>query len=130
TELCKDENVIWIKSSYGGSRFGFKITEEWKQKYKYLLTSKDKNFKSRYSIILTDYFRLISTCYHITTEHSKNLDINEYHINLLRNTYFDYNIGGGIEEDDDEDYKGYVHEAIFLGYKRPFGNSYVIGDVL
>lgn len=42
-------------------------------------------------------------------------DVKQYHINLMRQLYLDYD-----EYDDD---------CITMGFKRPFGNSYVIGDI-
>ena len=42
-------------------------------------------------------------------------DVKEYHISLLRRTYIEF-----------DDYEGL---SISIGYKRPFGNSYVEGDV-
>lgn len=42
-------------------------------------------------------------------------DVKQYHINLLRQLYLDYD-----EYDDD---------CITMGFKRPFGNSWVTGDI-
>lgn len=51
-------------------------------------------------------------------EFIKKYDVKKYHISLLRRLY--------IEGDDYRDSKGWI---ISIGYKRPFGNSYVEGDV-
>lgn len=45
----------------------------------------------------------------------KKYDVKDYHISLLRRLYVEYN-----------DYDEY---SICIGYKRPFGNSHVYGDV-
>jgi hypothetical protein len=50
-----------------------------------------------------------------TKELIKQMDVKKWHMSLLRRLY--------LEFDDYDDNK------IMMGYKRPFGNSYVIGDV-
>ena len=49
-------------------------------------------------------------------EFIKKYDVKDYHISLLRRLYMEYNDYG-------DEY------SISIGYKRPFGNSHVSGDV-
>jgi hypothetical protein len=120
TELCKDENITWIESGYGGRRFGFLINDNWRKKYGYLLGTKDENFESPYAngSILEYYFKMVSNIYIISDSFAESLGLTENHLKLLRSTYY------RCEEDEEG------RTALFLEYKRPFGNSDVIDDVL
>ncbi len=120
TELCKDENIIWKESSYGGRRFGFVINEDWRKKYGYLLGIKDENFDNSFSYdwILEYYFKMVSCIYVINDSFAESLGMTENHIKMLRRTYYRC----------EEDKEGRL--ALFLEYKRPFGNSDVFDDLL
>ncbi len=113
-ELCKEDNIVWKSSSYGGERFCFKISNEWKsQNSKYFKDERSPNS-------LSTIFKFITKCSDIPEDFSKKYNVLKGHENLLRRSYFDVDTFSF----DDEDY------GIWLAYKRPFGNSHVIGDVL
>ena len=61
------------------------------------------------------YVQFFSEFCDITDEFIKKYNVEPYHISLIRRMYFDY--------DDYDDFR------VNLGYKRPYGNSYVIGDI-
>lgn len=100
SELCKEENVVWVEYSYG-RRFGFKVSDSWKEKYS--------------DLKLNILFGFISRCYIFDKDIKNKLGLNENYINLIRRSYYYF-----------DDYDNIIH----LEHKRPFGNSYVIGDVL
>lgn len=132
-ELCKEENIVWKSSAYGGNRFGFKISKEWSEKYPELLKNSDDNI----DVMLSQYFRVLC-CTIIEKDVAKKIGLNNKHIRLLRRSYYDYEsvdefFDDIFLEDSDEDFKNEMNNCVgilFLAYKRPFGNSNVIGDVL
>lgn len=134
-ELCKEDNIIWRESYYGGRRFCFKISKEWAEKYPDLVSTKDENFESVFSndAVSTLYFRILGQSI-IDKNTSYEIGLNENHIRLLRRTYFDYEeINQKLLEDESDVVKNEIGDSfglLYLGYKRPFGNSNVIGDIL
>lgn len=111
--ICKEENVVWYNSSYGGKRFAFKIDDEIKTKYRGMFTQ--DNISS--IIIIEGLFRMLCTCHEVTKELAYKCNLYDNDIKLLRRCYFDLDTHNG-------------EEVITLAYKRPFGNSNVIGDYL
>ena len=67
-----------------------------------------ENSTNEISLILNVYARLCK----IPNDFIKRHKIKPYHISLIRRMYFDYD-----------------NYEIYLNYKRPYGNSYVLGDI-
>jgi hypothetical protein len=65
---------------------------------------------------LSTYLMFFARFCNITDEFIKKHDIKQYHISLFRRMYYEY-----------DDYSN--HSCVNIGYKRPYGNSYVIGDL-
>lgn len=65
---------------------------------------------------LATYLMFFSHFCEFTDEFIKKYDVKPYHISLMRRMYFDY---------DDYEKDTFIN----LGYKRPYGNSHVLGDV-
>jgi hypothetical protein len=68
---------------------------------------------------LNDLFpamQFITMIAEVKPEFIKRYNVKDYHIGLLRELYLE------ADDDDDESY-------ISMGFKRPFGNSHVMGDV-
>lgn len=113
-ELFKEENIKWVNSWYGGKRFGFLISNEWKNKNPEMFLS------NIFEIKLIEIIQFICQYNPIDETYIKNNNLNQGDINLIKRSYFQQSY------DNDIDNKYYL----WLALKRPFGNSYVIGDIL
>lgn len=69
--------------------------------------------------LLSNYIQFFCRFCEITDEFITKHNVEEYHISLIRRMYFDY--------DDYEDDENGIY--VTMGYKRPYGNSHVIGDI-
>jgi hypothetical protein len=121
--ICKESNCIWIDSSYGGKRFGFKVSDKWKKENKEVFTEDNID-----RVYLESYFKMLSEFNPISDEFIKNNSLEYGHINAIRQSYYSYYMKGdlhGVSELEDN-----IDGVIMIDYKRPFGNSYVIGDVM
>jgi hypothetical protein len=106
--FLKEENLAdWTESGYGGSRFWFKLPADIPMPNTFM---KGEIFDNEIAFLL----RFITGCNPITTEIKHKLKLRKGHIELIRSCFFEY--------DREEN-------TIGLGYKRPFGNSDVMGDV-
>ncbi len=121
--ICKESNCIYFDSSYGGKRFGFKVTKQWKKENLefFIEDSIDR-------VYLESYFKMLSQFNPISDEFIKKNSLEDGHIRAIRQSYYSYYMKDdldGIVELEDE-YDG----IITMDYKRPFGNSNVFSDVL
>jgi hypothetical protein len=112
-DIFKEENIIWYDSAYGGQRFGFKFDKEKAEKENPELFTSGK--------FIDLYLKLICEMTHLNEDFINDYGFEEGHINLLRRSYF-------YTEDASEN--SFNLALITIQYKRPFGNSYVLGDVL
>ncbi len=105
-EVFTEKNLIWKNSSYGGRRFGFLIPDKWIETFE-LLSSYN------YDVAIIEYTKFICSCHPIPKEYIKKNNVTDAHIILIRNSYFYYN-----------------DNYLFLDFKKPFGNSSPMYDVL
>jgi hypothetical protein len=66
--------------------------------------------------VIAHYITFIARHNPIPQELINECNIKQGHINLIKRCYFQYDTSDG--------------NCVMLAYKRPFGNSYVMGDVL
>lgn len=119
-EICREENSINIDSEYGGYRFGFLVSKEWRKKNLQFFI---KDNIDKYHI--ESYFKMISQFNTISNDFIEAQKLEPPYKRLLRNSYYRYYINDevGLVLDDN------IDGVIMLNYKRPFGNKCVIGDV-
>jgi len=110
-EIFKEENLSWEISSYGGNRFIFTLPNKWIEN-NHSIIFKDSKFISME--ILDTYIKIILSCNYISREDKIKYNLMKVDILLMRKADVIYNTDGYFE----------------LSYKRPFGNSNVIGDFL
>ena len=105
------DNFLIVKSSYLGNRIGFKLTSSWKNKYAdYIIYDNPYHFETKLEHLL----KIILRCNYISDKFTDRYNLNIGYINLLRNTWFNY----------DE-----TKNILNIGHKRPFGNSNIINDI-
>lgn len=68
--------------------------------------------------LLSNYIQFFSDFCEFTIDFIKKYDVKPYHISLIRYMCFDYD----VYYDDN-------NKRVILGYKRPYGNSDVYGDI-
>lgn len=109
-----DGAETYMESSYGGHRFCFPVTKECDAQMR--IEQPDLFLTNGICSTFTEYLRFIVQTHPIDPGFIAKHNIEDWQIRLLRRSNFDY----------DSD----VGQLLYLGFKRPWGNSSVLGDVL
>ena len=123
----REDNMTWIESAYGGKRFAFKIPyDELKEKDAELAQNDPNAFGSA---MLVNYMNFIMRCNPVDPAFVAQYIKKPWQLSIFKSCFFDYektDLDGEVDAEGNDS----MEWVLTLGYKRPFGNSNVIEDVL